>query len=61
MEKDRFERAGEIFRSHGGVLRTREALRSYRERDCLRVDELVRCASICRVMTVTQRRLEAIR
>jgi len=28
MEKDRFERAAEIFRSHGGVLRTGEALRA---------------------------------
>ena len=28
MEKDRFERAAEIFSSHGGVLRTGEALRA---------------------------------
>lgn len=28
MEKDRFERAAEVFRSHGGVMRTGEALRA---------------------------------
>ena len=37
-----------------------EALRSYRERGRLRVDELMRYASICRVRTVIRAYLEAI-
>ena len=37
-----------------------EAVRSYRERGSVRMDELMRCASICRVKKVIQPYLEAI-
>ena len=48
------------FRNRIGLDTAIEALRSYRERGSLRVDELMRYASICRVKTVIQPYLEAI-
>jgi len=48
------------FRNRIGLDTAIEALRSYRERGRLRVDELMRYASICRVRTVIQPYLEAI-
>jgi len=48
------------FRNRIGLDTAIEALRSYRERGRLRVDELMRYASICRVTTVIQPYLEAI-
>ncbi|MFH0779097.1 MAG: type IV toxin-antitoxin system AbiEi family antitoxin domain-containing protein [Candidatus Eisenbacteria bacterium] len=48
------------FRNRIGLDTAVEALRSYRERGSIRVDELMRCASICRVKKVIQPYLEAI-
>jgi len=48
------------FRNRIGLDTVVEALRSYRERGSIRIDELMRCASICRVTTVIQPYLEAI-
>jgi predicted transcriptional regulator of viral defense system len=48
------------FRNRIGLDTAIEALRSYRERGRLRVDVLMRYASICRVTTVIQPYLEAI-
>ena len=48
------------FRNRIGLDTAIEALRSYRERGRLRVDELMRYASICRVRTVIRPYLEAI-
>lgn len=48
------------FRNRIGLDTAVEAVRSYRERGSIRVDELMRCASICRVKKVIQPYLEAI-
>lgn len=48
------------FRNRIGLDTAIEALRSYRERGSIRVNELMRYASICRVKTVIQPYLEAI-
>ncbi|MCK4410177.1 MAG: transcriptional regulator, partial [Candidatus Eisenbacteria sp.] len=48
------------FRNRIGLDTAVEALRSYRERGSIRVDELMRYASICRVKKVIQPYLEAI-
>ena len=48
------------FRNRIGLDTVIEGLRSYREQGSIRVDELMRYASICRVKTVIQPYLEAI-
>jgi len=48
------------FRNRIGLDTAIEALRSYRERGSIKVDELMRYASICRVKTVIRPYLEAI-
>ncbi|MBD3349725.1 MAG: transcriptional regulator [Candidatus Eisenbacteria bacterium] len=48
------------FRNRIGLDTAVEALRSYRERGSIKVDELIRYASICRVKKVLQPYLEAI-
>jgi predicted transcriptional regulator of viral defense system len=48
------------FRNRIGLDTAVEAVRSYRERGSIRVDELMRCASICRVKKVIKPYLEAI-
>ena len=48
------------FRNRIGLDTAIEALRSYRERGRIKVDELMRYASICRVTTVIRPYLEAI-